>query len=178
MTAREDVLNAAQRLFAERGYAHVTIRQIAAESGYSPSMVMKVGGSKERIYADATPPALHPLDPDWPQDRTGIELVRRIVQRRGEGAVEPWLQALLAAVDSPDPVSARTDFRADYLAKLERRIGATGPEERRAEVVAAMLIGLAAAVRIFHLVNDDTDWVIERYGSLIQSVIDSQNAGD
>lgn len=172
MTARDDVLAAAQRLFAERGYAHVTIRQIAAESGYSPAMVMKVGGSKARIYGDATPPDLQPLDPEWPHDRIGVELARRIVQRRGEGAAEPWLQALMAAVDSPDPAAARRDFRLHYLAKLERRIGETRPDEGRAEIVAAMLIGLAAAVRIFRLVDDEAHLLVERYGSMIQSVID------
>lgn len=178
MTARDDVLAAAQRLFAERGYAHVTIRQIASEAGYSPAMVMKVGGSKERIFADATPPDLQPLDPSWPQERIGVELARRIVLRRGEGASEPWLQALMAAIDSPDPAAARAAFRTDYLSRLEWRIGASAPAEGRAEMVAAMLMGLAAAVRIFRLVNDETDWFIERYGSMIQSVIDETSGSN
>jgi AcrR family transcriptional regulator len=177
-TARERVLESAQRLFARRGYPNVTIRQIAAEAGMSPAMVMKVGGSKERIYADATPPEPEPLDPGWPQDRIGRELVRRVLDRRDSGIVEPWLQALHATIDAPDPAAARRDFREHYLAKLERRLGGPDHDARqRAEVVAAMLVGLACAVGPLRILDADADGIVEQYGSMIQSVIDGAPAG-
>ena len=39
------------RLFAERGYADVTIRQIASAAGVSPALVIHHYGSKERLRA-------------------------------------------------------------------------------------------------------------------------------
>lgn len=173
---RERVLAAARRLFAERGYAHVTIRQIAAEAGVSPAMVMKVGGSKEKLHADATPREAEPLSPDWPRDRIGVELVRRVIDRRDSGAVEPWLQSLLSTLDAPDPAAARSEFAAHYLAKLELRLGDVPDVRLRAEVIASMLIGLACGVRPLRLLNSETDWIVEHYGSMIQSVIDDADA--
>jgi len=169
---RAQVLDVARRLFAERGYPHVTIRQIAAEAGISPAMVMKVCGTKEQLYADATPPEAEPLDPGWPRDVIGHELVTRVLRRRDAGAAEPWLQALLGTLDSPDPAAARAAFGDHYVAKLQRRLGDDPKSEAKAELIAAMLIGLASAVRPLRLMNDETDWITERYGSMIQSVID------
>jgi AcrR family transcriptional regulator len=172
VTTRDRILEAAQRLFAERGYARVSIRQIAAESGVSPALVMKLGGSKEQLYADATPPRQSPLSPDWPDDRVGAELVRRILSRRDDGAVEPWLQDLLAVVDSADPAAARADFATHYVARLTVRVAPGENQRERAELVAAMLLGLASAVRPLRLLDGDDEWVIERYGAMLQSLVD------
>ncbi len=172
MSTRDRILEAAQRLFAERGYARVSIRQIAAEAGVSPALVMKLGVSKEQIHADATPTRQPPLSPDWPDDEVGAELVRRILARRDDGAVEPWMHDLLAVLDAPDPAAARADFEAHYVDRLAKRVSA-GPRQReRAELVAALMLGLATALRPLRLVAEDEDWVVERYGALVQSLID------
>lgn len=168
-------LDAARQLFAERGFSSVTIRQIAAEAGISPAMVMKVGGNKERIYADAMPTGPMPLDPNTPRDLVGREVVARILERRDAGATEAWMQALLNIVDSSDPISARDDFRARYLAFVERQLVGSQLRAPRAEMVAALLIGLAAAVRPLRLLNEpnDREAVVERYGALVQDLLDS-----
>lgn len=51
LTAAAAIRIAAMRLFAERGYADVTVRQIAAAAGVSPALVMHHYGSKERLRA-------------------------------------------------------------------------------------------------------------------------------
>lgn len=170
--SRDAILAAARRLFAQRGYPGVTIRQIAAEAGVSPALVMKLGISKERLYADATPPDPRPLDPGWPQDRVGRELVRRLVDRRDGQQAEPWLQALMGIVDSPRPAQARRQFRDHYVAKLLRRLGDDPGHGPAAELIASMLVGLAAGVRTLGLLEAERDWIIERYGAMIQSLVD------
>jgi TetR/AcrR family transcriptional regulator, regulator of cefoperazone and chloramphenicol sensitivity len=56
-SAREDLTAAAairitaMELFAERGYADVTIRQIASAAGVSPALVIHHYGSKEKLRA-------------------------------------------------------------------------------------------------------------------------------
>lgn len=49
LTSAATIRETAMRLFAERGAARVTIREIAAEAGVSPSLVMHHYGSKEGL---------------------------------------------------------------------------------------------------------------------------------
>lgn len=180
VTTRAVVLAAAKRLFAERGYQQVTIRQIATEASISPAMVMKVCGNKERLYADATPPESEPLSPDWPTNQIGRELARRIMDRRETETAEPWLQSLIATLDAPNPAKAREEFRDHYVVHLERRFGSGPKATQSAELAAAMLIGFAAAVRALRLLADPAqkDAIINRYGDLIQSVVDDATVTD
>lgn len=169
---REAVLQVSRRLFGERGYAAVTIREVAAECGISPAMVMKVAGSKERLYADATPLEPAPLDHDQPLEGMGELLVRRLLDRRSQDLAEPWLRALYLVHDAPDPEAARAEFRVRFLA----RFAAAGPEgRRRGDLVACALIGLAAGARSFRLLPPgatDLDLVVREYGGLLQQLLD------
>lgn len=49
LTAAAAIRIAAMELFAERGYAGVTVRQIAAAAGVSPALVIHHYGSKEKL---------------------------------------------------------------------------------------------------------------------------------
>jgi AcrR family transcriptional regulator len=51
LTAAAAIRIAAMDLFAERGYAGVTVRQIAAAAGVSPALVIHHYGSKEKLRA-------------------------------------------------------------------------------------------------------------------------------
>jgi TetR/AcrR family transcriptional regulator, regulator of cefoperazone and chloramphenicol sensitivity len=51
LTAAAAIRIAAMELFAERGYAEVTVRQIAAAAGVSPALVIHHYGSKENLRA-------------------------------------------------------------------------------------------------------------------------------
>ena len=51
LTAVAAIRIAAMELFAERGYAEVTVRQIATAAGVSPALVIHHYGSKERLRA-------------------------------------------------------------------------------------------------------------------------------
>ena len=57
--ARERVLVAAERLFAQRGYASITLRDIAAEIGIRhTSLYHHVPGGKEALFVEVTERAL------------------------------------------------------------------------------------------------------------------------
>jgi len=51
LTSAAVIRIAAMELFAERGYAGVTVRQIASAAGVSPALVIHHYGSKERLRA-------------------------------------------------------------------------------------------------------------------------------
>jgi AcrR family transcriptional regulator len=52
LTARATIRNAALRLFSERGPDAVTVRQIAAQAGVSPALVLHHFGSKDGLRAE------------------------------------------------------------------------------------------------------------------------------
>ncbi|GGF77750.1 hypothetical protein GCM10007301_42120 [Azorhizobium oxalatiphilum] len=49
--AREQVLSAAMRRFSAQGYAHVGLRDIAADAGFDVARVHRMFGSKEALFA-------------------------------------------------------------------------------------------------------------------------------
>jgi AcrR family transcriptional regulator len=174
-SSRDNVVRAARRLFGERGYRSVTIREVAAEVGLSPAMVMKLVGSKEQLYADAEPMSPEPYDLRVPRSRMGYELVRRILDRREQDMAEPWARAAYLTHGSPDPESSRASFHASYLSMLREVLGDDPDGLRRSELVAAMLIGLATAERTLRLLPPDrvdVDELVEEYGARVQSLID------
>lgn len=168
---RDMVVRVARRLFGERGYAAVTIREIAAEAGVSPALVMKVGGSKEQLFALAAPSEPLPLDPDVPLEGLGELLVRRMVDRRATEVAEPWLRALTLLHNAPDPAAARRDFRERFLGRLPQE----GEARRHTDEVACLLVGLAAGLRSFRLLEPgvtDEEALIREYGAFVQQALD------
>lgn len=175
---RGEVLHAARRLFGERGYAAVTIREIAAAAGVSPAMVMKVGGSKEALHAAATPLEPQPLARDVPLEGLGELLVRRVLDRRTTMEAEPWLRALYLLADAPDPEAARREFRERFLRRFEPSgadPASAAAARRHSDQLACLMLGLAAGVRTMELCDPDTtdlDAVAQEYGALVQQVVD------
>lgn len=172
MSSEEDVLREARRLFGERGYAAVTIREVARRAGVSPALVMKIAGSKEQLYALATPSEPAPLPEGVPLEGLGEKLVRRMLDRRDEDAAEPWLRALYLIQDAPDPETARAEFRQRFLGRFE---AATEQDRRLADQAACLLIGLAAGLRSFGLLapgSADQEAVVREYGGLVQQLLD------
>ncbi|MFX0539725.1 TetR family transcriptional regulator [Ornithinimicrobium sp. Y1847] len=169
----ERVLQVARRLFGERGYAAVSIREIAREAQVSPAMVMKVAGSKEQLHALARPTEPAPLLPDTPLEGMGELLVRRMLQRRDEDQAEPWLRAMYLLHDAPDREAALADFRERFLGRFPRE----GEAVRHTEEFACLLLGLAAGVRTFRMLEDaDQEVVVREYGALVQTVLDRLDA--
>ncbi|MGA8045077.1 MAG: TetR family transcriptional regulator [Dermatophilaceae bacterium] len=174
--SREAIVQTARRLFGERGYAAVTIRAVASEAGVSPALVMKVAGSKKRLFALATPSEPTPLPADVPLQGLGEHLVRRMLTRRADDDAEPWLRAVYLLLDAPDPAAARADFRTRFLSRFLQTTGRPSSDiERLADELACLLLGLATGLRTFRLLDPrttDLDRVVTEYGALIQQVID------
>ena len=173
--SHERIVQVARRLFGERGYTAVTIRAVASEAGVSPALVMKVAGSKEGLFALATPTEPTPLAPDVPLDGLGEQLVRRMIQRREDDAAEPWLRALYLLLDAPDPEGVRAEFRERVSARFTHRETSPRESTRHVDELACLLVGLAAGLRTFRLFDPrstDLDAVVAEYGAIVQRVLD------
>jgi AcrR family transcriptional regulator len=169
---RDGILQAARRLFAEKGYDRTTIRGIAAAAAIHPSMVMRYYGSKEELFAAAASFDLKLPDLSTvPQRDVGRTLVRHFLKRWES---EPGdLPALLRV--SVTHAHARARLMRIFQTQVVPALAAVCGKERAA-VSSALLVtqtlGLALTryvLRLPPVVNIPEDIIIERIGATLQS---------
>jgi AcrR family transcriptional regulator len=141
---RRELLAAAERIFSVRGYAGASIREIAAEAGFSVGGVYQFFPGKELLFAAV-------LDAVW---REYVEMTRTALQL---SSFADRLSALTRA--SGEFVAGRRSFLAIVVSEraaidgaLGGRIGKTLARHRkvrRRQVVELMKSGLAEGVLRF-----------------------------
>jgi AcrR family transcriptional regulator len=186
-SSREAILASAGRLFGDRGYRGVTVRDIAADAGVSAALVMKLYESKQQLFAAAQPNERLLSELNVPREELGTALAYRVLMRRERGLQEPWAMLPFTIQDSPEPEAARAETRERYLAFTAELIGDTTPERRHAAVVVALMIGFGEAVRTLDLFvgagsrtgagagafGSGPDEAAAYYGALVQAEIDA-----
>jgi AcrR family transcriptional regulator len=147
-SSREEILRAARKLFAERGYADASLRAIAAEAGVDAALVVHFFGSKPELLVEAVE---WPFDPEVEMPkllRDGrshvgerlTELVIRIWD--AEDSRNPILTLLRAATTEEQAAKLLSEFLSTRLfAPLMPELGVDRPE-MRSDLVASQLIGL------------------------------------
>jgi AcrR family transcriptional regulator len=172
--SHDAILQSAGRLFGERGYRAVTVRDIAADAGVSAALVMKLFLSKEKLYAAVQPDESLLAELEVPTPELGRALVFRVLMRRERGVQEPWAIIPFAVLDSPDPEAARADIRERYVTAIARLIGDTTPDRRYASTVTALMTGFGETVRTLNLFAGwDFDDLVAHYGEIVQTQIDA-----
>jgi AcrR family transcriptional regulator len=170
--SQESILTAAGRLFGERGYRAVTVRDIAAEAGVSAALVMKLFISKavqpdESLLTELAVPA----------SELGGALVFRVLMRRERGMQEPWAIIPINVHDAPDPEAARNELRERYVSSIAKLIGDATPDRRYASTVTALMTGFGETVRTLGLFDGwDFDELVAYYGGIVQAQIDACTA--
>ena len=156
----ELMLAAAQRLFAERGFLAVSVRDIAAEAGVSHALVHRYLGSKEDILVAVmkrnTGPALHAAG----ASRDARETVPRMF--RGLLASQPDYLRLLARIVmdhlSFDAVKPEFPAYALLIGLLTEDAAQRGRELPDPRVLAASLTALAIGWSVTE------DWLVKASG--------------
>jgi AcrR family transcriptional regulator len=148
---RDEILNAARRLFAERGFEDASMRAIAAEAGVDAALITHFFGSKANLLGAAIQ---WPFDPDRELPRilkagaggAGEGLVALFVRTwDSEGSRHPVITLLRAATTEPSAAELLANFmRARLFGPLLAALGSDQPE-LRANLLAAQLGGLALA---------------------------------
>ncbi|WNI31708.1 TetR family transcriptional regulator [Streptomyces sp. ITFR-6] len=147
-TGRSAILRAARRAFTQRPYAEVTIRQIAADAGVSPALVVKHFGRKEELFntvADFGPAASELFDA--PLTRLGRHLVVTLVTRRREFNSDPLLRVVFSLGNQDERSLLRDRFHEQVTDVLTARL--SGPDRAlRAELLVGHLLGLGATISL------------------------------
>lgn len=148
-TTRREILAAARRQFAERGYARSSVRAIASDAGVDPRLVGHWFGTKADLFVASVE---LPFDPreiaariaDGPVDQVGQRLAEALVHgvledpaSRGRGI------ALLRAVATEPQVAPvlRSHLVAEVLTPVAVAIGADHAATRAA-LVASQMVGM------------------------------------
>ncbi len=176
---RDDILAAAQQLFAENGYERATIRGIASTADVDPGLVIHHFTNKTALFAAAH--AL-PFDPatmlehvaELPVKQRGREVARiylSMTDRPGSAAVS----LLRGAATNDRAAQMLGEFITSvFLAHVDTLM--TGPDRRRRlALVGAHLMGIAVArniVGIGPLSDASVDELVELVGPAIQQYFD------
>jgi AcrR family transcriptional regulator len=175
--AREGIVQAARRAFAERGYDDVSLRAVARDAGVDPALIHHYFPDKAELFASTM---AIPIRPDrivaeilaGPRDAIGASVIRAIVTRFDDPAVRgPVLTLVRTALGHE--FAARM-LRQFLLREVLHRIAETlelPDGELRASFAATQIIGLIIArygIRIEPLADASTDEVVARVGPVVQ----------
>lgn len=150
---RAAILEAARQLFAQRGPAATTVRDVAAAAGIDPALVIRYFGSKDELFLRAREFRLQ-LPPIDTTDavHVGDRLVRHFLDI-WEGPRADMAMAVLLRSAASNEASAQqvqeifTTQVMPFIAKLGTRSSAG----RRAGLVATQLLGLALCRYVLRL---------------------------
>ena len=178
-TSRDDILEAARELFAQRGYEGATMRAIAAKAGVDASLVVHFFGNKVNLLAEAIE---WPFDPEVEMPRLLADGKREVGRKLAELAISTWDEAgtrhpvftlLRAGLTEPEAAEMLRTFMLERLyAPLMERLGSDQPELRAALAVSQIIgVGMGRYVLKFDGLAtaksaDVIDWlapVLQRY---------------
>ncbi|TQM45322.1 TetR/AcrR family transcriptional regulator [Pseudonocardia cypriaca] len=151
---RQQILDAAAGLFAERGFARTSMSDVVRESGLSMGAVYRYFPSKADLVIAVGEGRGGEVDGEFPAERArdllarlaalvgpGSSHARLSVQVWGEAAVEPDLAAKVV------PIHRRLESHLAQLLRTEEGPGSAGRDcDAVAQVALAAVIGMAALV--------------------------------
>jgi AcrR family transcriptional regulator len=154
-STRREILEAARRLFSERGYQGATMRAIAAEAGVDAALVVHFFGNKAALLGEAIE---WPFDPEVEMPKLLADGRHNVGRRLGElfvsvwddeGSRNPILTLIRAATTEPKAAEMLGEFMRDRLyAPLMERLRSDQPE-LRTDLAVSQLVGLGLFRYVF-----------------------------
>ena len=180
--SREDILNAARTLFAERGFEGASVRAIASQAKVDPALIRHFFGSKETLFTtllnEATEPSTRQTAPPSSGDRA-TNLVAAYLYLWESPETGPLLiglvrSALASATGAPAIKEALTRYLTQSCADPLK----PSLDEASAELLSAHLLGVAVGRYLLglpHLVALSTDELAERTAPTVRSYLEGNS---
>jgi AcrR family transcriptional regulator len=171
-----DILAAARRSFATRGYAHTGMREIAAAAGITPALVVRYFGSKEQLFAAAIGCE---LDASSLLGAERAQVGRHMADHlfdKPTPEVDTLAILLLAATDTSLRGTVKRILRQRLVEPLALWLGGEDAEAR-----AAIIVSILGGVWMLHrmvpvppLAAPVDEATRARLAALLQSVVDDR----
>jgi AcrR family transcriptional regulator len=169
--SRQALLDAASRLFDDRGYDATTIREIGEQASVDPALIARYFGSKEGLYLATLSQTGRPPLPSEPLDALESMLTRSETLGIGPLPLEMVNPTLSDALR--DEIREITRTRAiDPLAGELAARGVPDPE-LRAETLCALALGVLltrASGTLPHLAEQSIGELVELLGPLVHAL--------
>lgn len=153
---REQILQAASDLFAERGFDRTTMRRVADRAGVDPALIYHYFPNKEELFMerfrrDFTHLHEEPSELDIEGDNIGERIVLRFVEaREREGPHGALLSLLRSATTRSEAATVLRRFIEETVPGSVKKF-LRGWAEERVALVSAQLLGLALSREILHV---------------------------
>ncbi|MEV0586867.1 TetR family transcriptional regulator [Nonomuraea sp. NPDC050310] len=176
---RGEILSAARRVFAEKGFDKATVRGIAREAAVDPALVHHYFASKEGIFAAAMQLPISPEDVvphvlEGPREEMGERLVRLILGITSDPERRQSVIALLrSAVTNDQAMGMIREFMTNAL--LFRVADTLGVPRLRMEAAFAQMFGLVMGRYVLclePLASADVEELVELVAPTIQRYLD------
>jgi AcrR family transcriptional regulator len=177
---RQRILEHAQRQFARRGYAGMTVKGVADAAGVSPNLITRYFGGKDGLFLAATRveiPVGHSFDGDL--SSLGARLAASIVQRWfGLPGEDPLLVLQRASGERPEAAEALAAFLdRNSLEPLYRYLRASGLDDTaardRAAAIDAFVLGVSTRRRVLRAELGDPAGLQAWLSTTIQCLADA-----
>lgn len=145
---RRRIMDAAQDLFAENGYDHVSVRAIAERAGVNLALINRYFGSKRELFHEVLNASV--VFPDLVGGDFATlpaRLARYVVGRAtGDDLPHPAIRALLQSSNSPEVRQILSErMRTILFEPMAARI--SGPEAETVAAIVAAIVSGAQSVR-------------------------------
>lgn len=176
-------MQAARKLFGEKGFDRTTVREIAAAAEIDPALVIRYFGGKDQLFAQAAAFQLNiPSFEGVAYDRIGEALVRHYLAvwegEVGTGGLPILLRS--AASSEAAAEQMREIFRRQVLPAVRKIRGGRGASQRAA-LVASQLLGMALCRYILKfppMVSMPREMLVTEVGRTIQRYATGEDAAE
>jgi len=176
--ARADILAAARRAFAERGYARATIRGVAQEAGVDPALVHHYFGNKRQLFIDAMALPANPADlieglvAEGDPGDLGERMIRTMLGVWDDEERRAPVIALFRSAMSDDQAAAmiREFATIEILGRIVK-VANSDRQELRVNLLATQVFGLLMLryiIKLEPLASADPEVVIATVGPTFQ----------
>ncbi len=162
---------AAAQLFADRGFSGTSVRDIAAQAGVDPALVIRHFGSKEALFLETVSVDLRFRGlVDGPLETLGRTILERLIENVPE-ETRGLYGTLMGSVDRPEIRTFLTKSTGRHITgPLTERL--PGPHAAmRAQLIAAQIAGLLVTT-MGHQRSTPDKAMLDIYARAIQVLID------
>lgn len=139
---RDGILRAASRRFAERGFAHVTLQDIADDAGVTPALVNRYFVSKRALFELVASQVRTGFEwREWGEADTRETLAEGIVDFWQDAEASSSALALVRSIDLDDGVLLRRELEKRVREPLRRLLAGEADIDIKISLLESLIMG-------------------------------------